>query len=103
MIRGPLGKIGPPIIAEVLSDPSARLSALTRSPSPELVAEARQRLALALQEVGQEGQDLDIRLEAVFGLLFMRGLVGDLPPERDLPSRVLNLVIGAKVKKSPSE
>ncbi len=94
MTRGSLGKIGPPIIAEVLSDPSARVAALTRSPSPELVAEASRRLSAALAEAGQPDADLEIRLEAMFGLLFLRALVGNIPPDADLPERVVNLIVG---------
>ena len=94
MTRGPLGRIGPPIIAELLGDPAARLAALTQSPSPELVAEASRRLAAALDEAGRAAADVGIRLEAMFGLLFLRSLVGDLPSDQALPARVVDLVVG---------
>jgi len=100
MTRGPLGKIGPPIIAELLSDPTARLAALTRSPSPELVEEAARRLGAALVEAGRSAADVGIRLEAMFGLLFLRSLVGAVPPDADLPARVVDLVVGTSADAS---
>jgi len=95
MVSGPLGRIGAAVVAEAIRHPAFRLQAITGAPSPDLRDEVRRRLSRALDEAGMPPDlDLEIRIDAVLGLLFMRSTVANLPPEPDLPARVLDLIIG---------